>query len=296
MPWFVLHALSEEDARAIGAYLKTTPPVSHFAPSPLEFGFLETLVGKLTTPLPPAMPHVLRYADGDFADPSEPAWPRDWPQRFLKTAQWAVLVFGLVAFAFARPPFRRRGRALLLALAIGLVVLLAWLIVSLPQIVPPEPLAQNVMASVVRPNTAAMPPARAALVERGAYLFKTTSCFFCHGSDGSGGNKISWKPFGTLYARNLTSDRETGIGAWSDAQVARAIRSGVSRDGRQLHWQGMTWDLLSNLDEEDVRAIIAYLRLLPPVHKPVPPAHPPASDDCDVYSFFLRGDPTPGCR
>lgn len=84
--------------------------------------------------------------------------------------------------------------------------------------------------------------------------------------------------------------------AAGDAQVARAIRSGMSSDGRQLHWQGMTWDLLSNLDEEDVRAVIAYLRTLPPVRKAVPSARPPAPDDCEVYTFFLRGRSSPGCR
>jgi len=58
----------------------------------------------------------------------------------------------------------------------------------------------------------------------------------------------------------------------------------------------MTWDLLSNLDEEDVRAVIAYLRTLPPVSKAIPSTRPPASDDCDTYSFFLRGSSDPGCR
>jgi hypothetical protein len=55
----------------------------------------------------------------------------------------------------------------------------------------------------------------------------------------------------------FTADPQSGIGAWTDAELARAIRSGVSRDGRQLHWQGMTWDQLSNLEEEDLRAIVA---------------------------------------
>jgi hypothetical protein len=108
---------------------------------------------------------------------------------------------------------------------------------------------------------------------------------------------VSWKPFGTLWTRNITPDRETGIGAWSDAEVARAIRSGISRDGRPLHWQGMTWDLLSNLDEEDLRAVIAYLRTLPPVKKAIPLPRPPAADDCAVYTFFLGGElEQAGCR
>jgi mono/diheme cytochrome c family protein len=296
MPWFFMYPLVEDDARAIAAYLKTMPPVSHFVPPPLEYGFAETLLGKLTTPLPAARPAALTYADGDFADAAVPSWSRDWPQRALKTAQWMVLALGLVGFGFAGPPIRRRISMLLLALGVVLLTLMAWLVVNLPQIIPAEQLAQAVTQSVPRPDTAKMPPHQAALVERGAYLFTTTSCAFCHGNDGSGGNKISWKNFGTLYTRNISSDHDAGIGAWSDAQVARAIRTGVSRHGRQLHWQGMTWDLLSNLDEEDVRALVAYLRMLPPVRKAVPSVRPPNSDDCDTYTFFFGGTSEPGCR
>jgi len=77
----------------------------------------------------------------------------------------------------------------------------------------------------------------------------------------------------------------TGIGGWSDGQIARAIRAGVSRDGRALHWQGMTWDHASNWDEEDARALVVYLRSLPPVRHAIPAPRPPAPDDCVVYSF-----------
>ena len=53
----------------------------------------------------------------------------------------------------------------------------------------------------------------------------------------------------------------------------------------------MTWDQLSNLDEEDLCAIIAYLRLLPPVNRIVP-----AADDCETYTFYLAKSDLPGCR
>jgi len=61
----------------------------------------------------------------------------------------------------------------------------------------------------------------------------------------------SWRPFGTLWSRNITSDARTGIGAWTDQQIVRAIRSGITPDGRTLHWQAMIWDPASNWDEED---------------------------------------------
>ena len=96
--------------------------------------------------------------------------------------------------------------------------------------------------------------------------------------------------------RNLTPDAETGLGKWSDAEIARAIRSGVSRDGYQLHWQGMIWDHASNWDETDLRAVIAYLRALPPVKNKVMPDRAPAPDDCEIYTFWTSESHTQGCQ
>jgi mono/diheme cytochrome c family protein len=307
MPWWMLAAFTEEDALAIATRLKALPPVRHRVPEPLELGSVETVVRKLGSPLPAAVPMRLTYAAGDFADPEARPGTRAAPAHALVLAQRVVLALGLIAAAVAWIKARRAGRELprggrgwRVAGAVLAVVALAvaWLVSRLPQIIPAPQLAAAIHGAVPRPDPAALGgPERAALVERGRYLFSVTSCLFCHGPDGAGGTKVSWRPFGTLYVRNLTSDRETGLGAWTDAQIARAIRSGVSRDGRQLHWQGMTWDLLSNLDEEDVRAIVAYLRALPPVRKAIPPPRPPSPDDCEVYTFFLRGDvETPGCR
>jgi len=57
----------------------------------------------------------------------------------------------------------------------------------------------------------------------------------------------------------------------------------------------MTWDHISNWDEEDIRALIAYLRVLPPVRKKVPDDRPPAPDDCEVYTFWTTVSAGPGC-
>jgi mono/diheme cytochrome c family protein len=308
MPWWVLHAFTDEDALAIATRLKALEAVKHRVPEPLELGFVEKVVRKLLSPLPAAIPVALTFADGDFADPeARPGPTRDAPAKVLAWAQLIVLAIGLAAYAIvprrktpggARRPARRRVARALGMVLLALVVLFAWLASRLPQVIPAPQLAAAFQAPIPRPGPEALgTPELATLVERGRYLFTLTSCFFCHGADGAGGRKVSWKPFGTLWARNITSDRETGIGAWSDAEVARAIRSGISREGRQLHWQGMTWDLLSNLDEEDVRAVIAYLRTLPPVKSAIPLPRPPAEDDCAVYTFFLRGElERAGCR
>jgi mono/diheme cytochrome c family protein len=150
-------------------------------------------------------------------------------------------------------------------------------------------------AGQVTPSTSGMSTGRIRMVERGRYLY-SVSCELCHGTDGSGGTPISWKPFGTLWTRNITADPQSGVGAWTDAELARAIRSGVSRDGRQLHWQGMTWDQLSNLEEEDLRAIIAYVRLLSPINRAVPLPRAPAADDCETYTFYLDRSDRAGCH
>jgi cytochrome c553 len=162
--------------------------------------------------------------------------------------------------------------------------------------VPPSAVGESVGAAVHQPDPASFTrPEDAALAARGRYLYVVSSCAFCHGNDGSGGSKISMRSFGTLWVRNISSDRDTGIGAWSDHEIARALRSGVARGGRPLHWQGMIWDHLSNLDEEDVRALIVYLRTLPPVRFEVPATLPPAAGDCEEYTFFLYATTTAGC-
>jgi hypothetical protein len=55
-------------------------------------------------------------------------------------------------------------------------------------------------------------------------------------------------------------------------------------------------DHFFNWDEEDICSIVAYLRLLPPVGKRVPPNRPPAADDCKLYTFCLHKTAQPGCK
>jgi len=69
---------------------------------------------------------------------------------------------------------------------------------------------------------------------------------------------------GRLCIRNITPDVETGIGGWTDGEIARAIREGVSRDGEAL-FPIMPWFMYTGMSDEDVGAVIAYLRSQPPV-------------------------------
>lgn len=120
-----------------------------------------------------------------------------------------------------------------------------------------------------------------AVIERGRYLARGPAhCNMCH-TDGerdhpekvgpdstlSGGLAFAMGPIGTFYAANLTSDPETGIGKLSDAEVARTIRSGILHDGT---FSVMMRFAASRPSDDDLSAIISYLRTLPATKHAVP--------------------------
>jgi len=185
------------------------------------------------------------------------------------------------------------GAVLLLICGLGYL----WYQLPLLGVIPPEQIVAGATGGIPEPlASATATKEQASLAARGRYLYTVASCALCHGNDGRGGLKISWKPMGTLWSRNITPDLDTGLGRWSDAQIARAIRSGVSRDGYVLHWQGMIWDHASNWDEEDIRALVVYLRAMPPVSNKVVPDRAPSADDCEVYTFWTSPSTVPGCH
>ena len=301
MPWFYLHYFTADDARAVARYLKSQPPIRNDIPPPLRYGVVETVVSKLRRPLPAANPIVLTYADGNFARPDRRA---AWPQQALIDGQWLVLLIGaagilLLTIRDQAWPRTIGQRLLSVAGLLGLLLLAIaiWIVYELPALsqIPPDQIVQGATAGLPSPDTSALSAEDRAMVVRGGYLFKVASCAFCHNPDGSGGQKISWRPFGTLWTRNITPDRETGIGGWSDTAIATAIRSGITPDGRTLHWQGMIWDHASNWDEEDIRSIVAYLRRIPPVRHAIPPVRAPSPDDCEIYTFWVSPSSVPGC-
>lgn len=118
-----------------------------------------------------------------------------------------------------------------------------------------------------------------AVVARGEYLLSAVAdCQACHGDPDrrdslpagerlplSGG--FHWDiPPGKFYARNITPDSATGIGALSDATIARALRHGVGHDGRAL----LPFMEMQGLSDEDLTAVISYLRRQAPVRHLVP--------------------------
>jgi mono/diheme cytochrome c family protein len=76
-----------------------------------------------------------------------------------------------------------------------------------------------------------------------------------------------------LVAPNITPDKETGLGDWTDHEIIRAIREGIGRDGRGL--QEHPANHYSVMTDDDVAAVIAYLRSLPPIQRKLPRSAPP---------------------
>jgi len=116
--------------------------------------------------------------------------------------------------------------------------------------------------------------AQADPVKRGEYLARAADCLVCHtapgGKDYAGGFAFQL-PFGTMYSTNITPDKETGIGNYSDQQFLAALRRGVRRDGARLY-PAMPFASYTYITDADALAIKAYLFSLPPVRS-TPPAN-----------------------
>ncbi|MFO1070154.1 MAG: cytochrome c [Geminicoccaceae bacterium] len=109
-----------------------------------------------------------------------------------------------------------------------------------------------------------------AAVARGAYLAKAADCQACHTAEGgqafAGGLALN-TPFGTIYSVNITPDRETGLGAWTEADFARALREGRGRGGTYLY-PAMPYDSYTKITDADVADLWAYMQSLAPVRSP----------------------------
>lgn len=121
-------------------------------------------------------------------------------------------------------------------------------------------------------------------IARGKYMVETVvGCIECHsdfdlekytfppkpGSEYAGGfcfdKDVAGFP-GKVCAQNITSDNATGIGTWTDGEILRAVREGVSRDGDAL-FPMMPYPYFKIMSDEDAKSVVAYLRTLPPTNK-----------------------------
>jgi mono/diheme cytochrome c family protein len=120
-----------------------------------------------------------------------------------------------------------------------------------------------------QPVTKAARPAPASGLARGRWLLDVASCGDCHttfdeqrnpipGHYLAGGNPFPIPGRGTVYTPNVTSDRATGVGSYSDEDLRRAIFEGYGKDGRRLY--GMPWWYYGGMNDEDKSALVAALR------------------------------------
>ena len=108
------------------------------------------------------------------------------------------------------------------------------------------------------------------VIERGRYLTVLGDCAACHTKPGGqpfAGDFALETPFGKIIAPNITPDRETGIGNWTDAQFIAALRDGRGPKGRL--YPAMPYPAYTKMTDEDVLAIRAYLDTLTPVNNRV---------------------------
>lgn len=127
------------------------------------------------------------------------------------------------------------------------------------------------------PKTAPAEGAKAELIKRGEYLAKMGDCIACHshveeGKPAYAGGLPLVTPFGTFYSPNITPDKETGIGNWTEQDFIRALKEGRDPKGRN-YFPVFPYIYFSKTTDEDARALYAYFMSIPAVkqeNKPLP--------------------------
>jgi mono/diheme cytochrome c family protein len=145
---------------------------------------------------------------------------------------------------------------------------------------PPKQATTTKTVELAKIHTDEPPVAPSAkLVERGAYLVKLAGCVACHTPLGPKGPDLERAfagglempdPIGTWRTPNITQDKSSGIGNWTDDQIAAAIRDGVRPDGTGL-FAIMPFANYARISNDDIKAIVAFLRTVKPVTNIVAP-------------------------
>lgn len=152
-----------------------------------------------------------------------------------------------------------------------------------------------------RPLTSRKFEVTPARLQRGRYLTTSIGCLYCHsphdwskhddpilaGMTGAGQQLPYIGLPGLVVAPNLTPDKDSGIGDWTDDMLARAIREGIGHDGRAL-FGIMPFAHYRNMPDEDLASIIVYLRSLQPVTNPLP-----KTAIIFPVKYIMRNDPEP---
>src|ERR1700753_569751 len=116
-------------------------------------------------------------------------------------------------------------------------------------------------------------PASSDAVARGKALTEAADCAGCHTAAAAqhfaGGKRLN-SQFGAIYSPNLTPDRDTGIGGWSEDDFYRALHEGIAPDGSH-YYPVFSYPNFTRMTRDDVLAIHTYLATLKPVHNTPPP-------------------------
>lgn len=191
---------------------------------------------------PPFTPEVVRAAlkatgasaqpqsQPEAAEPAERESPAHapWPRRMPAWARAGALVAGVFGAA---------------------VALLGW---------------RAAIAPVTQSHAAVY---TAETIERGRLLAAAGDCMVCHTAPGgipNAGGRAMETPFGTVYSTNITPDAQTGIGQWSFSAFQRAMREGISRDGRHLY-PAFPYTAFAKIGDDDLMALYAFLMTQPAV-------------------------------
>ena len=155
--------------------------------------------------------------------------------------------------------------------------------------------ALAIMASCASQVATKAPMSEADKVARGEYLVTITGCNDCH-TPGSlygtpdttrllSGSELGWEgPWGVSYARNLTPDPETGLGNFSADDIVRAIRTGQRLDHSPM-LPPMPWPIYSQMTDEDLAAVAAFIKSIPAVSHKVPDRLAPGTKGPAMLSF-----------
>lgn len=188
----------------------------------------------------------------------------------------------------------RLGKGLLIAVIVLVVLMAAAITLTIGWRPIIGPRARALTARRFEPTPQRM--------DRGRYLANgLTGCIDCHakrdwsihggpviaGTEGEGAPFPATGLPGRIIAPNITSDPETGAGAWTDDQLARAIREGIGHDGRAL-FPIMPYEAFRHMSDEDLASIVVYIRSLTPVRNPLPP-----TEIIFPVKYLIRNAPQP---
>ena len=154
----------------------------------------------------------------------------------------------IISYVKSVPPVDRESDEMSLALPIRALFLAGE--VPLP--------AELIDVSASRPPA----PTPGPTAEYGKHLSITGGCIGCHGPGLSGG-RVPGAPPDWLPSSNLTPDRTTGLGAWSEEDFFRALRTGKRPDGTEINGAFMPWKYTAKMKDDEIRALWLYLRTVP---------------------------------